>query len=102
MKIRFLKSEQHFKKGGIGTNPAFFWNILLIIAFLIILTSFVFGLLLFKQINQESILSVENIDEKSQTVNEERIKKVLEYFSDRENKSINILNSPSPVVDPSL
>ena len=35
-------------------------------------------------------------------VNENRILKALDYFSAREEKSNEILNSPAPVVDPSL
>ena len=102
MKIEFFKKRRNFKKGGISSGPDFFWNILLLIALLIILTSFVLGFILFRQVNKEPILSLEDINEKSQTLDKEKLEKVLEYFSDRKNKSTDILNSPSPIVDPSL
>ena len=54
------------------------------------------------QINQESILPIINGNEQVPTINENRVGKVLDYFSERENKSSGILNSPVPVVDPSL
>ena len=102
MQIKFFKRKKSFKKGGLGTNPEFFWDILLFLALAIIILSFIFGFILFRKINRDAISAVDSISEKSQTINKERIDKVLQYFSDREKKSIEILNSSAPVVDPSL
>ena len=102
MQIKFLKREKHFKKGGIGTDPNFFWNILLFLALFIMIISLVFSFLLFRRINRESILPLGDISGKSETVDKERIKKILQYFSDKKNKSTEILNSPAPVKDPSF
>ena len=53
------------------------------------------------EINKEPIPTVMNIDKKGMT-EKERLTKALEYFSERKKKSIEILNSPSPIIDPSL
>jgi len=102
MQIKFFKRKKSFKKGGLGTSPEFFWDILLFIALAIIILSFIFGFFLFRKINRDTILAVDSISEKSQTINKERIDKILQYFSDREKKSAEILSFPASVVDPSL
>jgi len=53
------------------------------------------------KINDASVLSVPGASEQ-ETIKKERIDKILEYFSEREKKSIEIINSPSPIIDPSL
>lgn len=102
MDIKFPKHKKNFKKGGPTTSPDFFWHILLFMAFIIILSSAVFGSLFFIQINKESVFQVETSNGKSQIINKERIDKVLSYFSERLKKSNEIITSPPPVVDPSL
>jgi hypothetical protein len=102
MKIKIFKNKKSFKKGGLHTNPDIFWDILQGLSLLLIISSFVFGFYLFTQTNQESILPVTNTDEQVPTVNINNIKEVLKYFSLREEKSNQILNSPSGVIDPSL
>ena len=101
MNLNFLKKKKKFKKGGLGIKPDLYWKYILCIAFLLIIFSCAFGLYLFMEINKESVLPVININEQN-IVKKERIDKVLEYFSEREKKSLQILNSPSPIIDPSL
>ena len=102
MKIKIFTNKKSFKKGGLITNPNLFWAILLGILFLLIICSFVFGFYLFNKINQETYTENDVVNNNSNTKNEGRIDKVLEYFNNREKKSLDILNSPSPIVDPSL
>jgi len=103
MKIEILKMKKSFKKGGFHTNPNIGWEFILCIAFVIILASFIFGFYLFKKTNEEFIIPITDTNGgQVEMVKKERIKNVLEYFSEREKKSIEILNSPSPIVDPSL
>ena len=101
MEIKFLKRKKKFKKGGLGIKPDLYWRYILYVTFALILLSCVFGLYLFMKINNESASPVINISGEN-SIKKERIDKVLEYFSEREKKSIEILNSPSPIVDPSL
>ena len=102
MKIKFFKKENNFKKKDFTLNPNFYWKIAVMFIFFSTVLSFFFGYRLFIKINQESILPITNNDEQLPIVNEDRIEKVLNYFSEREIKSNQILNSPAPVVDPSL
>ena len=101
MQIKFFKIKKSFKKHGLAFKPDFYWQLIVFAVFILILASFIFGYYLFMQINQESILSVGS-GGRQETVKKERLEKVLEYFSLREKKSIEILNSPAPVIDPSI
>lgn len=102
MKIEIFKKQKHFQKGGFHTNPDICWEIVMYVAFAIVLAVLVFGYYLFGQIDKG--FSIEGVDTNAQAklVNKDRIGKVLQYFTQREEKSMKILNSPSPIVDPSL
>ena len=102
MKIEILKIKKSFKKGGFHTNPNISWEFILCMALIVVLASFIFGFYLFKQINEEFVVPITNTDGQIEMVKKERIEKVLDYFSEREKKSTEILNSPAPIVDPSL
>ena len=98
--INFLKKENSFKKKNFKFNSGLYWKIFISITFVAILFIFYFGYNLFTQINQETILPATST--RAPMVNQDRITKVLDVFSARETKSNQIINSPSPVVDPSL
>lgn len=102
MKIDFFKKEKSFKKKDFSFHPNLYWRIVAISAIIIILSTFLFSYRLFRQINQESILPLANVDGQLPIVNKDRIEKVLNYFSEREKKSTEILNSRTSIVDPSL
>ena len=99
---KFLKKEKSFKKEGSWLNPNFYWKLAIYFVFAMILFSLFFGYSLFIRINKEPTLSANRVSEQIETVKKERVEKVLEYFSLRKQKSNQILNSPAPVVDPSL
>jgi hypothetical protein len=101
MKIKFFKKENNFKKKDFTFNPNLYWKLAVGGALVIVLLSSFFGYRLFTQINQEPVLSATNVGGQIPMVKKDRIEKVLNYFSAREQKSTEILNSPSPVVDPS-
>ncbi|HEY4502814.1 MAG TPA: hypothetical protein VJC14_00025 [Candidatus Paceibacterota bacterium] len=100
MEIKFFKTKKIWGKGGIHANPDIFWNILQGGAFFIVVSSGIFGFYLFKGINQEFILSNENINIEVETISKERIDKALEYFREKSKTSTSIVNSPSPIIDP--
>ena len=102
MKIDFFKKENNLKKKNFTFNPAFYWELAVFIVFVIIILSFFFGYYLFVQINQNPVLPATLGGEQTVTVSSDRLEEVLNYFSAREEKSNQIINSPSPVVDPSL
>jgi hypothetical protein len=102
MKINFFKKENSFKKKDFVLNPNLYWKIAVWAALIAILASFFFGYYLFMQTNQGLVSSNNNPSEQIPTVDKDKLGKVLDYFSVREQKSAEILNSPAPVVDPSL
>lgn len=101
MDLKFLKKKKKFRKGGSGIKPDLYWKYILWMTFGLIFISCIFGFYLFIKTNKELVVPVVNVDGQG-IIKKERIDKVLEYFQERENKSIEILNSPSPIIDPSL
>lgn len=103
MKIEFFKIKKSFKKGGFHTNPNISWGIVLCLALVLIGSFFIFGYYLFTLTDKEFVVLDSDIENgQTRIVTKERIDKSLEYFSERVKKSIQILNSPAPIVDPSL
>lgn len=102
MKIKIFKKEKSFKKGGFHTNPDICWEVVLYVAFALVVGILVFSFFLFKKTNKEFVTPAESSLSQTKTIKKERIEKVLEYFSEREKKSTGILNSSPQLVDPSL
>jgi magnesium-transporting ATPase (P-type) len=101
MKINFFKTKKNFKKKNLDLNSNFYWKIIVGTVFLLVLSSFVFGYYTFLGVKEDSISSGETFLKK-RSIEKERLEKVLEYFSLREKKSVEILSSPTPIVDPSI
>lgn len=101
MDLKYFKKTKRFKKGGSGIKPDLFWKYILSITFILIFSSCAFGLYLFLKTDGKAILPAVNINEQD-LIKKERLEKALDYFEDRERKSAEILNSPSPIIDPSL
>ncbi|OGI68840.1 hypothetical protein A3A05_02455 [Candidatus Nomurabacteria bacterium RIFCSPLOWO2_01_FULL_41_12] len=99
--IKFFKKEKSFKKKSLSLNLNLYWKLAIYFVFAMILLSGFYGFYLFTQINKESIITLSGGGQIG-TARKEKIEKVLEYFSLRKKKSIEIINFPSPVVDPSL
>ena len=102
IKINFFKKEKNFKKKNFAFNANLYWEFALLVLLIMILLSSFFGYYLFSQINQEPVLSIDSTNVKASILDKNKLEKILNYFSDRQKKSIEILNSPLPVVDPSL
>ncbi|MFA5999625.1 MAG: hypothetical protein WC783_01435 [Candidatus Paceibacterota bacterium] len=102
MKIKFFTPKKKFRKGGLTTNPDFFWDAILLLVLLLIIVSFIFGFFLFKKVNNDAFSDYEITQKKIDTVSQERMESILKYFDARRAKSLDILNSPSPFIDPSL
>jgi len=100
MQIKFSKPKNDFKKKG-APNPDMYWKLIVCVTSLILFSSFVFGYYSFQEVNKEENITP-STDIEQQKKRTERLEKVLEYFGEREKKSEELLNSPSPVVDPSL
>lgn len=102
MNIKFFKKEKSFKKENLWLDISFFWKLFIFIMFATTLGSLFFGYYFFMKINKESAPGVEDTKNNDHIVRKERIEKVLEYFSLRQQRSDQILISPAPVIDPSL
>jgi hypothetical protein len=106
MQIKFFKfkKEKSFKKEkeSIWLDINLYWEFAVVFLIIGTLAYFIFGYYLFTGINKEFIAPIAPSTGQSATVNKDRIDKVLLFFSQREQASTQILNSSSPVVDPSL
>jgi len=98
--LKILKPKKKFKKGGIHINPNVYWEISLAMVFFVMLVLVIFGFFLFKKVNNELSLT-SDMNTKIETIDKARIDKALEYFNKRAENSKEIINSPSPIVDPS-
>ena len=99
--IKIFKKEKSFKKPNLFINPDIYWRSVLGVGFLLALAAMFLGLYLFMNENKELILPAYNTSVEA-TLKKERIDNVLQYFYEREQKSNQIFNSPSSVIDPSL
>ncbi|HEV7424450.1 MAG TPA: hypothetical protein VGO21_04645 [Candidatus Paceibacterota bacterium] len=102
MQIKFLRKKVSFKEKGPAINYHLYWSFVFYISLFLALIAFAFGFYLFKKINKEPVTLVKENSGQIQTVKKERIDDVLLYFSKKKEKSNQILNSPAPVLDPSL
>ena len=103
MKITLFKNKtaKNWKKDKLKLDPNFYWKMAICGALFLALLSFAFGYYLFTQINQEPLMLSGVSGKKAEEIDKDRIKNILQYFSEREKKSNQIINSPSPIVDPS-
>ncbi|MFA6586001.1 MAG: hypothetical protein WCS86_02460 [Candidatus Paceibacterota bacterium] len=99
--LKFLKKKKKFRKGGSGIKPDLYWRYILCMTFALVLIFCIFGFYFFMEINKESVSLFPGVSGK-ETIKKERIDKVLEYFKEREKKSVEIINSPALIIDPSL
>lgn len=102
MKIKFFKIKKDYKKENFKINFNFYWKIVVILFFLSVVASFAFAYNLFMEVNKEDSSMIEKNSVKIGDKEKEKIKDILEYFAEREKKSIEILNSKTSIIDPSL
>ena len=102
MTLKLFKKQKSFRKGGLHIDPNICWKYILFATFTIILLSFAFSFFLFLEVNKSSPVSSAPATSTLDQISGERIDKALEYFRNRQTKSSEILNSPSPLVDPSI
>jgi len=98
---KIFKREKIFRKEHSSLNMNFYWQLAVGVVFAVMPLFFFFGYNFFIKISREYIPPVDNTSGQK-IIGEERIEKVLEYFSSRKEKSNQIKNSPSQIVDPSL
>ncbi|KKU75705.1 MAG: hypothetical protein UY01_C0006G0034 [Candidatus Nomurabacteria bacterium GW2011_GWB1_47_6] len=97
-----FKKKRHFRKGGFHANPNIGWELTLALAFVVIAGFFVFGFSLFMATNREFNEPFSGGQSGTTSIREEKLRNALKIFSEREERSREILYSPAAVVDPSL
>jgi len=102
MKIKIPKLKKNFKKEKIKIKPDLYWKFIVILFFLLLIITTFFAISLFKKIDKREEPSFEYGNTIIEKEKKEKIKNTLDYFQQREEKSKEIINSPSSVVDPSL
>jgi hypothetical protein len=102
MNLKFLKFEKKFKKKEHQPDPDLYWRIVFSVAVFLMLAGLVFGTFLFLKINNEDFSVSLTTSGEGQKINKDRIAKVLQYFTDRQDKSKDILVMPAPRRDPSI
>lgn len=100
--LDFLKKKKTFVKHSVQPDPNRYWILIFCLGTILTLASFAFGFYLFTAINTEEAAPNLSGTEQLEKISKARIDKVLEIFSEKEKASNKILNSKSPVVDPSL
>ncbi len=102
--IKLFKKEKSFakKRESLWQEVNLYWKFAVMLMLLVTAASVFFGYFFFIQINKELVLDESDTIPQIKTVKKERIQKVLQHFADRKQISNQILNSPAPVVDPSL
>jgi len=104
IKIKFLnfKKEKHFKKKEFVFNTNSYWQVAVFVSLAIVVSFGVFGYYLFLQTSKEAAPRAVSESGEIPMIKTGSLEKALGYFSERAKKTSQILNSPSPVVDPSL
>lgn len=101
MQIKLFKTKKNFKKTDFHFNAGLYWGTMMGVLFVFFLAAAFFGYYLFMRISKETNLPSPGSGPAAM-VKKERLDKASEYFRMREEKSADIINSPAPVVDPSL
>lgn len=101
MKIIFLNLKKNFRKKDYEVNPRKIWTGVLLLSAVIVFFSILYGWSSFNEIskafNPQGLPKIDQAEKERKM----RLEKILKDFSEREQKSQIIIDSPSPVVDPS-
>ncbi len=102
MDLKIFKKKKSFIKENYSTDPNIYWRFILCFIFICIFGVFFFGWYFFTKTNKEINVSIPNTNMPVEIISKDKIKEVLEYFSMKEKKSVEIINSFSSMIDPSL
>lgn len=102
MKLDLFKKEKHFKKENYQINKNIYWNILLSVFFFLIIIIMIFGFVFFRKISIDANIKSEDNTKTNEENRKIKIDKVLNYFKDKETKSIETVSNSAGIVDPSL
>jgi hypothetical protein len=101
IKQKIFRKRKKIRGKVLQLNPDVYWLAVLYGMFVIFIASCFFGYYLFLKSSEES-KSLPNKSLLAEKIKKERLEKTLYYFKIREEKSSQIINSPAPIVDPSI
>jgi len=105
LNLKFLQSfkvKKTFKKESTQINSDKYWNFLLVLFFVMLLVSMMFGFFLFEKSNEDFKDYVPKETYNDSLNQKNQILKVLEYFEIKENNTKEIIEKGVTVVDPSF
>ncbi len=102
MDIKIFEKRKSFRKGGFHTNPNIGWQIILVLAFGVVVALFAFGFFLFRKANREFQAPSFSEEARGKLVDRARLDQALEYYAEKAADSAEILSLPAKVVDPSI
>ena len=96
-----LKKEKKLNKVKSDVDVNSYWRLLIIVSLTLIIFAIAFGAYFFININKDFENPSIKTSVQMEKVKKERINNVLNYFVVKSQKTESILNSESPVIDPS-
>lgn len=103
MKInfKFPKRKKKYTKEKISKKVGFFWSLALYFSGFVVVLAFIFGYFLYSKVNEDSFISA-SAEAKSVEEYKNRLDQALLFFSERAQKSGEIISSPIDFFDPSI
>ncbi len=100
--LDFLKRKKVFTKENLQPNLNLYWVVVFFLGFVVTIFVLFFGWYVFKDLRLEEDIQSQSGNRMLRKISKDRLNANLEVFSQREAKSVEIINSISGVVDPSL
>jgi len=101
MDFKFFKKKKKYQKNFFKNNVSFFWKLILFLFFVFLLIIVFFSFHTFKKINQETIFLNEEIELIIKNQEKDKLKDILNYFSQKELKTEEIFETDFLIIDPS-
>lgn len=105
MDISFLKKikiERKIKKENSDVQTDLYWKFIVIFSFVCVCVAFGFGIYFFQNLNNTTQNANEKNVQNNDLINKNKLDSVIKYFTEKEQKSKDIIVKPAPVIDPSL
>jgi hypothetical protein len=102
MKLNFLKKKKVYKKNRFKLSASSYWRIILGLFFLLLILAVFLGLNTYERVEGELVFSMGDTNNRIEKDKKNKVNEVLNYFKTREEKTKEILNSGSIIIDPSL
>lgn len=99
--IKKIKFKKRFKKKQNFPKAGLFWDIAVAFFFLLVIFGAIFGYILHQKVDKDPFYT-EPIEIHTDQEKEEKLNNSLIFFQGRTDKALEIIFSPSRIVDPAL